>query len=178
VLRLQCADDREIEFHEKRVTMKRKRNLVVPFLIALAVTSGIAVAAWTSSGSGSGAAQSTTSINSVIAPGTSAADLYPGATQSVTVTVSNPNPYPVLVNSISAGSSLLVNGTCAAGTVTSDARPADSTGLLQSDGITKSIAAGGSGSYALTTHMTASAVDACKAQTFSLALSATVSSSA
>jgi hypothetical protein len=155
--------------------MKRKKLVAIPCLVAVAVATGVAFAAWTSSGSGSGTAQSTTSINSVIAPGASAADLYPGATQSVTVTVSNPNPYPLLVNSISAGSSALVNTTCAAGTVTSDARPTDATGLLQSDGTTKAIAAGGSGTYTLTTHMAASAVDACKAQTFSLPLTAILS---
>ena len=151
---------------------KRKKLLLVPFLAGAALVGGFAVAAWTSSGSGSGQAQSMTSIDSVISPGTNAADLYPGATSSVEVAISNPNPYPVIVTSITAGSSDLVNTTCLAGTVTSDARANDATGIVQTDNTTKVIAAGGSASYDLTTHMSASAVDACKAQTFTMSLQA------
>ncbi|MCW2669248.1 MAG: hypothetical protein JWO27_1145 [Frankiales bacterium] len=141
-------------------------------------TAGIAYAAWSSSGSGSGTAQSTTSTDSVIAAGTSAADLYPGATKSVTVTISNPNPYPVLVTSISGGSSVLVNSTCAAGSVTSDAKALNAAGLVQSDNSTKTIAPSGSGTYTLVTHMIADPDNACKAQSFSLALTSTLVSNA
>jgi hypothetical protein len=158
--------------------MKHKKLLVIPLLVGAALAAGYAFASWSSNATGSGEAKSTTSIDSTIAPGTSAADLYPGATGSVTVTVSNPNPYPVVVNSISAGSSALVNSTCTAGTVTTDARTTDPTGLTQSDGSTKVIAANGSGTYTLTTHMSASAVDACKSQTFSLSLTGALSSAA
>jgi hypothetical protein len=138
---------------------------------------GYAVAAWTSSGSGSGQAQSTVAANSVITPGTNTADLYPGATSSVEVAISNPNAYPVVVNSISAGSSALVNTSCTAGTVTTDARSTDPTGLTQSDNVTKVIAAGGSGTYTLVSHMGVGAVDACQGQTFTLALTAALTSS-
>jgi hypothetical protein len=142
-------------------------------------TAGIAYAAWSSSGSGSGTAQSTTSTDSAIAAGTSAADLYPGATSSVTVTVSNPNPYPVMVTSISGGSSALVNTSCAAGSVTSDAKALNAAGLFQSDGSTKTIAPnGGSGTYTLVTHMIANPDNACKAQSFTLALTSTLVSNA
>ena len=158
--------------------MKHKKLLVIPLLVGAALSAGYAFAAWTSSGSGSATAKSTTSIDSVIAPGSSSPDLYPGATSSVTVTVSNPNPYPVVVNSISAGSSALVNTSCSAGTVTSDARPTDATGLTQSDGSTKVIAPSGSGTYALATHMSSTAVDACKSQTFTLSLTGALSSAA
>jgi hypothetical protein len=157
---------------------RHKKFLILPFLIGAMFVAGIAFAQWTSTGTGTAAPKSTTDITSVIAPGTAAADLYPGATSSVTVTVSNPNPYSVVVNSISAGSSALVNATCAAGSVTTDARALDATGLLQSDGTTKTIAAGGSGTYTLVTHMTTGAVDACKSQTFSVALTATLTSNA
>jgi hypothetical protein len=158
--------------------MRYKKLFIIPLFIGAALAGGYAFAAWTSSGSGTGQAKSTTSIDSVIAPGTSAADLYPGATGSVTVTVSNPNPYPVLVNSISSGSSALVNTSCTAGTVTTDARATDATGLFQSDNTTKTIAASGSGTYTLVTHMSGSAVDACKSQTFTLSLTGALSSNA
>lgn len=156
--------------------MRLTRKVLAPSVVAVSLLcGGIAYAAWSSSGAGSGTAQATTSVDSAITAATSAADLFPGATMSVTVTISNPNPYPVVVNSISAGSSAVVNVSCVAGTVTSGARPTDATGLLQTNS-TKPIAAGGSGTYTLTTHMTPSAVDACKFQTFTLALTATLSS--
>jgi hypothetical protein len=82
----------------------------------------------------------------------------------------------VLVTAISAGSSALVNATCLAGTVTTDARGTTPTGLTQSDGSTVQIAAGGSGTYVLTTHMSSAAVDACKSQTFTLSLTASLTS--
>jgi hypothetical protein len=146
--------------------------------IALLTVTGVAFAAWTSSGSGSGTAQSTTSANSNITAATFAADLYPGATKSITVTMTNPNDYPVVVTSISAGSSLLLNTTCAAASVTSDARTLDNSGLVQSDNTTKTIAAQGSATYTLVTHMIADPDNACKSQSFPLALTAILRSNA
>jgi hypothetical protein len=156
--------------------MRRKRKLLVIAVstaVAIAIT-GAALAHWTSTGSGAATAASTSAINSVISAGTNAADLYPGAVMSVTVAMSNPNPYPVVVNSISAGSSAaLTSPTCSAGAVTSDARPNDATGLSQSEGA-KTIAAGGSGTYTLTTRMLTTADTGCQSRTFALALTATL----
>jgi hypothetical protein len=158
--------------------MKTSRKLLIATVIGAAVVGvSAAFAAWSSTGSGSAGAQSSTSLNSVISAGSNSADLYPGAAKTVTVSISNPNGYPVVVNSISAGSSALVNG-CAAGTVTSDARAIDAAGLLQSDGSTRTIAGNASATYTLDTHMAASATDACKSQTFALSLTATLTSNA
>jgi hypothetical protein len=156
--------------------MRRKRKLlVITMSVASAVTiAGAALAHWTSIGSGAGTAVSTSAVNSVIAAGTNAADLYPGAVMSVTVTINNPNPYAVVVNSISAGSSgALTSPTCSAGAVISDARPTDPTGLSQSEGA-KTVAAGGSATYTLITRMLATADNGCQARTFALALTATL----
>lgn len=155
-----------------------RKLLVVPFAVGIALAAGMAFAAWTSDATGTGQARSTVALDSTIAPGTSSADLYPGATKTVTVTVNNPNDYPVMVTSISAGSSPLVNTGCTAGTVTSDARALDVAGLTQQDGTTKVISAGGSGSYVLTTRMAGSAADACQGQTFTMALTGTLVSAA
>ena len=133
-------------------------------------------AAWSSSGSGSGTAQSTTSEDSTITADVFAHDLYPGATKSVTITIDDPKDYPVLVTSISAGSADVVNVSCVAGTVTSDAHALDATGLVQSDNSTKQIAAGDDAEFTIVTHMSSSAVDACKSQTFDLPLTATLKS--
>ena len=156
----------------------KHKLLFMPLAAGATFAVGLAYAAWTSDGSGSATAKATGSADSVIAAGASAADLFPGAVKSVTVTVSNPNGYPVVVNSISAGSSPVVNGSCAAGTVTTDERANDEQGLVQSDGSSRTIPANGSGTYTLTTPMVPTAVNACKSQTFTLPLSATVSSNA
>jgi hypothetical protein len=147
----------------------RKRIVIAGVAMAAAlVGGGVAWAAWTSSGSGTGSVTSTTSIDSTITPTGTNVDLFPGATTTFTVSVNNPNKYPVKVDSISAGSSNLVNG-CVAGSVYSDAvSPAPAT----------VIAPGASGTYTLTVHMIGDASDACKSQTFTLPLTAQLSSAA
>lgn len=159
------------------------RTGAIGLTLGVSMTIGVAFAAWTSSGSGSGTAKSTTSVDSTIVAGTSVADLYPGADKTVTVVISNPNAYPVVVTSIAAGSSPLVeNGTgtaddCAAATVTSDPRT-DSAGLAQSGGTTTVIAGGASGTYTLDTHMIDDPTDSCKSNTFTLPLTASLKSAA
>ena len=145
----------------------RKRTMVISAVAVLAVGGGVAYAAWSSSGSGTGSAASTTSVNSSITATDAAAGLFPGRTVAYTVTINNPNAYPVKVTSISAGSSNEVNG-CAAGTVTSPAvtNPGDV------------VAANGSAVYTLQATMNADASDACKSQNFVLPLSATLVSAA
>jgi len=156
-----------------------KKVSIVVVAAAAASAVGVAFAAWTSAGIGAGSAKATDSKNSVIAAATFAADLYPGALKSVTVTVSNPNDYPIVVTQITNGSSDLV-GTCAAGSVTATGLGTDttSTPLAQADGTTTVVAANGSGVYRLATRMIGDAVDGCKNQTFNLPLTARVQSAA
>ncbi|MET8998251.1 hypothetical protein [Amycolatopsis sp. Hca4] len=144
-----------------------KRSAIVLGAVGAVAVAGVAYAAWTSTGSGTGSVSSTTSVNSTITPAGSGSALYPGGGTDFTVTVNNPNDYPVVVTGISAGTSNAV-GSCAAGTVTSPA-PADTTGT---------IAAGGSKTYTLHATMSAGATDACKSVTFVLPLTATLASNA
>jgi len=144
-----------------------KRSAVVLGAAGVVVVAGVAYAAWSSSGAGTGSVSSTTSVNSAITPGSSGTALYPGGGTDFTVTIDNPNDYPVVVTGISAGSSDEVNG-CAAGTVTS-AIPGTTPGT---------IAAKGSRTYTLHATMNANAGDACKSQTFTLPLTATLASNA
>ena len=148
---------------------RQKKIAGIGVLAAGTLVAGVSFAAWTSNGSGSGTAQSTTSVDSVISAGTSAADLYPGAVKSVTISISNPNDYPVKVTSISAGSSGVVNTSCAAGSVTSDAVASPPATV---------IAGNGSGSYTIVTRMIADPDNACKSQSFTLPLTATLVSAA
>lgn len=161
------------------IAKSAKKLSVVLVSVAAASAVGVAFASWTSGGLGSASATSTTSKDSVIAAGTFAADLYPGALKSVTVSISNPNDYPVVVTQISEGSSAAVNG-CAAGSVFSAGLGSDtsSVALAQDAGAGTSIPANGSGVYRIQTRMIGDATNACKAQTFSLALTARVQSAA
>ncbi|MEV5716735.1 hypothetical protein AB0L41_22795 [Amycolatopsis mediterranei] len=144
-----------------------KRAAIVLGAAGVVVVAGVAYAAWTSTGGGTGSVSSTTSVNSSITPGSSGSALYPGGGTDFTVTIDNPNDYPVVVTGISAGSSNVVNG-CAAGTVTSPASTSTS----------GTIAAKGNRTYTLHATMNADAADACKSQTFVLPLTATLVSNA
>lgn len=167
------------------ITISKRAMRFVAVIVA-AVSSfaigGVAVAAWTSTGSGSASARATTAQSSTIkevAPLSTDNDLYPGATKSASITIDNPNSYPIIVTSISAGSSTLVNSACAARTVTSDAVPTNASGIAQSTaGNPVTIAAKESGTYSVTTHMAGTADNSCQGQDFSLALTATVQSNA
>ncbi|WP_439660554.1 hypothetical protein ACSHWB_02990 [Lentzea sp. HUAS TT2] len=145
----------------------RKRTAVIAAVAVLAVGGGVAYAAWSSTGSGSGSVASTTSVNSVISPVSGAGGLYPGATVDFQVTITNPNPYRVAVTSISAGASALTEGGCAGGTVTSPA--VSNPGLIE---------ANSTATYTLRATMNADAADNCKSQTFSLPLTAALVSAA
>ncbi|MFD4673209.1 hypothetical protein ACFWNN_26040 [Lentzea sp. NPDC058450] len=78
-----------------------RRGVVVLAVATAALGSGVAYAAWTSSGTGSattkaGTAQAPVVTGGAVVTGT----LYPGGAGDAVVNVSNPNPYPVTVTSI------------------------------------------------------------------------------
>ncbi|MEJ2889731.1 hypothetical protein [Actinomycetospora aeridis] len=148
---------------------KNKRRLgAVAGGIALACVAGVALAAWLSSGAGTAEGSSTQAVNSTITPATGAAGLYPGATTTATVTINNPNAYPVIVASVSPGSSNATAGSCPAGTVTT-------AGLTNPSG---TIAPGATGTYTLTAKMIGNPDNACQNQTFVLPLTASLASAA
>jgi hypothetical protein len=149
---------------------KLTRTAAVTAGVLAATGVGVAFAAWTSSGSGTGSAAATHDTASVIAPVTPAlADaLYPGATKTTKVTISNPNAYPVVVTKINSGGSRLVNTSCAANTVRTDALGDGSAAVTQSDGTSTVIAPSGSGTYTLTLRMSNDPDNACKDQSFVL----------
>jgi hypothetical protein len=162
-----------------RFTKSARKFSVLLVSLGAASAIGVAFASWTSGGLGSGSAQATTSEESVISADVFAADLYPGALKGVTVRVTNPNDYPVVVTQISDGTSAAVNG-CAAGSVFSTGlgTATSSAALAQDGGSDTVIAANGSAAYRLQTRMIGDATDACKAQTFDIPLTARVQSAA
>ncbi len=80
-----------------------KKGKVVAGLTGLMLAGGIAFAAWTTNGTGSGYARaiSAQDLSTVDVSASTIADLYPGSlTGDVRVKVSNPNPYPVKITAI------------------------------------------------------------------------------
>jgi hypothetical protein len=113
-----------------------KHRFVVSAVAAVAailVTTGIAFAVWSANGSGSGGAAATVAQGltiTAVTPTGAAATLYPGSPPSaVYFTVSNPNPYTVVITSISWGTPVSFNTTsCPSSNITVDTN-APKTGL-------------------------------------------------
>jgi hypothetical protein len=103
----------------KRFLSKR---FVAGFLVvAVGGVFGGAYALWSSTGSGSGNASSLTAQNVSVAAVTGAADLYPGASGSVSFTLNNTNPYPVVFDAMEPGTVTSSNEVdCPASNVTVD----------------------------------------------------------
>ncbi len=80
----------------------RRRGLLVSALIAVLAltTAGVASALWAQSGAGSGAGTTGTTQAVTLSPGTASNQLFPGGQSAVAVTVSNPNPGSVKVESL------------------------------------------------------------------------------
>lgn len=163
--------DTEVHAQTSGMSRKRKRLIIVGAALLVLVGAGVALAAYLSSGVGAGQANASEAVNSTITPGANGTALYPGATGTFTVTINNPNAYPVTVTSISAGSSQATgaDNACAAGTVTSSAltNPPNTV-----------IPPGGSGTYTLTSTMIADPDNSCQGASFTLPLTAQLTSAA
>ena len=146
----------------------RKRTAVIAGIAIVAIGGGVAYAAWSSTGSGTGQVTANGSLNSDITAN-GGTGLYPGATDvSFVVTINNPNPYPVKVTKINAGSSL-GDGNCAAGTVTS-LEVVNPAGVITPNN--------GTLTYTLKASMAGDADNSCQNKTFNLPLTATIESAA
>jgi hypothetical protein len=90
---------------------KKRLLLLCGALLFGIAAAGIAIGAWSVSGSGTGYAKASTgsAVTLSDASASTSADLYPGASGAVKLKVSNPNPFPVRITAVSGN-----------GTVTSD----------------------------------------------------------
>lgn len=151
------------------LSMKR-RVTVLATTISVLLIAGVVFAAWTSTATGDGSASSfdhvDTLIDSIVTE-TAGTNLYPGATTDITVTVTNDQDYPVTVASIDAGESN-VEGDCAAGSVTTAAQTLGASA--------DELAAGASKDYTLVATMGGDAAEACAGVTFTIPVSATLTS--
>lgn len=82
------------------MTKRRLIKFGLPILAVL-VIAGVALAFWTAAGTGSGSGSTASNPQDVtLSGGSTTTDLVPGGTGDVSVTVSNPNTFPVHVNSL------------------------------------------------------------------------------
>jgi hypothetical protein len=148
-----------------RFTSPRRIAVTVAFMIG-SLSLGVAMAQWTTSGSGSGQAKALSAVNLVVTARAGTADLYPGFTQGdVYFTVTNPNPYPVRMTSATFGAVTSSNiPLCPSTNVTVAAT---------ASGLTLDIPAGSVGtnlSIADVVSMGLSAPDGCQGKDFTIAM--------
>ncbi len=94
--------------------MRSLKKVAVATAIVIGATSvGIAFAAWTTNGTGSGSAKATSAIDltTVDASASTSAQLYPGGSGDLKISIKNDNSYPVRVTNIN---------NAAVGSITSD----------------------------------------------------------
>jgi hypothetical protein len=85
------------------------RTSTVAVAAVAVTTAGVAFAAWTSNGVGSGSAAAGANMDISATTAKTSGLLYPSGTAAVTLTLVNPNPYPVKVTEIN-GDGAIVSG--------------------------------------------------------------------
>lgn len=159
-----------------RLKNTKKRLAVVAILAIAGSVIGVAIAAWTTGGSGSGQATAGSASSMTISAGTPSSSLYPMASADVAATVSNPNPYSVHVSSIALGAITVDAGhsgcnTSGSVTVTSPQNNSGAGWAVPA----KTGGVNGSANVDLTNaiSMSNAANDSCQGATFTVALTAT-----
>jgi hypothetical protein len=153
-----------------------RRAVVVTAAVTATLGGGIAVAAWTSSGSGTATAKAGTAsaptTGTVAGSAITTGLLYPGGPAgTVKLLVNNPNPYSVLVTGVAAGTGA-PTGSGGSGTCTT-------TGVIftsQNPSSGNSVPANGSTTLTLpgAVNMSTQSDDGCQGATFSIPVTVTV----
>jgi hypothetical protein len=164
------------EMRTLKTGSKKTRAVVILALVIAGSVIGVAIAAWTTGGSGSGQASAGTAASMTISAGTPSTNLYPTASADVAAVVSNPNPYKVHVSSVSLGAVTVDGGhsACNTGASVSVTSPQTNSGAGW-DVPAKSGAVNGSLNLDLANaiSMDNAANDSCQGATFTVALTAT-----
>jgi hypothetical protein len=129
------------------------------------MVAGVAFAAWLADGTGSGSARARVAeaLTTLDASASATPDLYPGGTGDLVLQIANPNPYPVVVSSVTGD-----------GEITSDTSGCDATNhavtFSDQSGLALAVPGGGSATHVLADAMAmgTSAADACQGATFSV----------
>ena len=154
-----------------------KRRFVISSVaagVAVLATTAIVIAAWTVSGSGSGAGAATIAqslgVTPVVPTGT-AANLYPGGPAgTVYFSVTNPNPFAVTITNVTWGTPLSGNPTsCANSNITLDAAAPTTVSISIPANDTSGVTVGVPGVLDLS-H---SAPNGCEGQSFTISMTIT-----
>ena len=87
--------------------MRIRKALVATGVVAgAAFVTNVAFAAWTSSGTGSGSAQATSAVALTTTAATTTAQLFPGGSGDLKITVKNDNGYPVRVTDVTGSATI------------------------------------------------------------------------
>jgi hypothetical protein len=154
---------------------RRSLRLLVAVIASLAITA-VAFAAWTASGTGSSTAKATSAValTTSDASASTTATLYPGATGSLRITINNPNPYPVRITTIAAGSGS-VSATGGIGTCSTTG-----VSLVPQSGLALDVAANGSSTFTVSGAVTMdnTSDNGCQGATFTVPVSLSGASNA
>jgi hypothetical protein len=146
--------------------MRRSQKFVVVGVIVAVVTAaGIAFAAWTASGTGSGSAKATSAQGLVVTAGTASGDLYPGGVGNVQLHVQNPNPYAVTITDVTGNGAITSdNATCT---------PNSGVTFTAQHGLSQGVPANSSANITLTgaAAMATTSDNACQGATFTIPVS-------
>lgn len=158
-----------------KLKKSRKRLATVAALIVGVSVIGVAYAAWTTGGSGSGQATAGSAASMTISAGTPSTSLYPTASADVASAFSNPNPYKVHVSSVSLGAISVDAGHSACNTASVSVTSPQTNGGSGWDVPAKSGGVNGSLNidFANAISMSNAANDSCQGATFTVALTAT-----
>jgi hypothetical protein len=188
-LRTGSAKGHAVDLHQASIEPATKRGhkfkwtrrvAVFAAAIPVMIGGGVAFASWSASGSGSGAAQAgnVTPLKTVTATTTSLGLLFPGGTGDLKVTFDNPNPFPVTITSVTAGTGAITGsgglGTCSATGVTFTAPTSPSIALPAASGGTDGTT---TKTFLNALSMSASSDNGCQEATFSVPLAFSASTS-
>lgn len=160
------------------VTIKLPRKLFATLVvIAALVVTGVLFAAWSTSGSGNGYAKagSASALTLGDASASTSADLFPGTTGAVKLSVTNPNSFPVRITAVAKQ---------AAGSITSDKGTAcnAATGVTftNQSGLTLDLAAGATSTFTLSgaVAMSNASDNSCQGAIFTIPVDVTAISNA
>lgn len=145
--------------------MNRRKKIATLGAAVTLIGGGAAFAAWSASGTGPGQARALTAQSITVTSATATADLYPGFTNGdVSFSLANPNPYPVTLTSMTAGSITSSNAA---------ACPASNVSVTSATGLTLAVGAGATVSgqtIADVVSMASGAPDGCQGVTFTISL--------
>ena len=157
------------ESEEVPVTRALKRTAVAVFVVGAMFGAGLVVAEWLATGSGSGSAKALSAQElTTVAVVSPSATLFPGGSGDLSLTINNPNSYPVTVTGVS-GDGAITSDTSGCTTATHGVTFTNQTGL------TLAVPAQDDATFVLenTVAMAASSADACQGATFTIPVALT-----